>query len=179
MISSTRSLGTWRVDYAAVDVGLAALESKLLVKAVRSLTLWSTREVDASRARERGQTNSLVDERAGDPAPASVLVDDDVFDPGAHARGDHERRQCAHAENLLAVFGDEEDRGGGVDDSREGFVVDFRGFRELRQQPLVGSGDLVTYRCDLLDHRRRGHGVTIVEALCVGSKPPGPVAFGR
>ena len=88
----------------AVHVGLAQLEAGALVEAVRGLARGARGEVDGAGADLLGVLNGGDNEGLAGTLAAGALVDDDVLDPRAHARGDLEGGQRQHAEDRVVAL---------------------------------------------------------------------------
>src|SRR5687767_6389150 len=84
-----------------IHVGLTLLEAQAPVKAVRSLARWARGQVHVAGAALLGEPGRGSDERLAHPAPASLLVNDDILDPGAHPGRDAEHHERQRADDRL------------------------------------------------------------------------------
>ena len=89
----------------AVHVGLAQLEAGALVEAVRGLARGARRQVDGAGTDRLGVLDGCLHEGEPGALAAGGLVDDDVLNPCAHARGDLEGGQGQHAEDRIVAVG--------------------------------------------------------------------------
>ena len=103
--SSARVARSLLLERHAVHVGLAQLEAGALVQAVRGLARGARGEVDGACADLLGVLDRGDHEGLAGALAAGALVDDDVLDPRAHARGDLEGGQRQHAEDRVVAVG--------------------------------------------------------------------------